>query len=302
METNLWTRNKGIEFANTAGNSPRSVPGPPIVGKVIAPQEKISLVLRDILLAQQQASTKFNLDAENGFGALGEAAPRVIKPVPMPLGLSQRAYGSLLGKKKETRSPRKNTNVNIVDCKSYKNDNLWKVHTSRIYENNMKGIGSVLLEPTLGRLRTRQKPRVVEKVDQQQQAGSMPVSEHIPQEAHAERLHEHLDEETEEEEDYDDEDEETVELDAEHAGGYLNEHSGFDETPGTLDSDEKHDAAGLSISGMKIHSAQLVERQLQDRISELISQNSSAATALMSYLSPEDQVRLGLNQNKLSNM
>lgn len=38
------------------------------------------------------------------------------------------------------------------------------------------------------------------------------------------------------------------------------------------------------------------------KLSELFSNQSSNATALLSYFSREEQIRLGLNQNKLSKL
>ena len=70
----------------------------------------------------------------------------------MPIWLKKRAYGSLLAKK--TDRPRAQT-LND-DMRSYDNHGLWKVHTSKILDNNIQGLGSVLLEPTHGRLNTRQ--------------------------------------------------------------------------------------------------------------------------------------------------
>lgn len=70
----------------------------------------------------------------------------------MPLGLARRAYGSLLDRKPSKAQ----ANTLDVDIPCYENLSIWKVHTDKIIDKNKQGKGSVLLEPTLGRLNTRQ--------------------------------------------------------------------------------------------------------------------------------------------------
>lgn len=116
--------------------------------------EATSLLLRDIL-KEQSKDQKLDIMDKTGFGELGTGAPEVVKPIPMPLCLSKRAYGDLL----EKPSPRAQPKKLDGDMRSYAAEHLWKVHSNKIRDNNMLGIGNVMTEPTYGRMNTRQMPK-----------------------------------------------------------------------------------------------------------------------------------------------
>lgn len=111
-------------------------------------------MLRDILKGQSKDRT-VEITGKTGFGDLGTGAPQAVKPIPMPLCLSKRAYGASHDRPSPKARPKKLHD----DVRSYAVDHLWKVQSNKIRDNNDLGVGNVMIEPTYGRMNARQMPK-----------------------------------------------------------------------------------------------------------------------------------------------